>query len=287
MPSRPPRSERSSPGLCRASLSPARCAEGEEVSSSDADAYDRFMGRYSRPLAVPFADFAGLPLDGRVLDVGCGPGALRAELARRAGLDSGMAVDPSEEFVAALRGRHPGVEVIRAPAEDLPFEAGCFDATLAQLVVNVMDDPVAGLREMARVTRDGGVVAACVWDFTDGGPIGPFWDAAQALDPELETGSVCPGSRAGHLADLFRAAGIGEIVDGAVAVDVEHATFEDWWGPFTPGGAPSGAHVAGLEPDRRTALRELCRERLPEPPFVVSAKAWVARGTAYSARRST
>ena len=131
------------------------------------------MGRYSRPLAVPFADFAGLPLDGRALDVGCGPGALTAELARRAGPGRVMVVDPSEEFVAALRGRHPGVEVIRAPAEDLPFEGGCFDATLAQLVVNVMDDPVAGLREMARVTRDGGIVAACVWDFTDGGPIGP------------------------------------------------------------------------------------------------------------------
>jgi len=251
------------------------------VSVSDADAYDRFMGRYSKLLAVPFADFAGLPLDGRILDVGCGPGALTAELARRTRPERVTAVDPSEEFVAALRGRHPEVQVMCASAEDLPFEGGRFDATLAQLVVNVMDDPVAGLREMARVTRHGGVVAACVWDFTDGGPIGPFWDAAHTLDPEVETGSVCPGSRAGHLAELFRAAGIGDIVDGAVAVDVEHATFEDWWEPFTLGGvAPSGAHVAGLEPDRRTALRELCRERLPEPPFVVSAKAWVARGAA-------
>ena len=158
------------------------------MSLSDADAYDRFMGRYSRPLAVPFADFAGLPLDGRVLDVGCGPGALTAELARRAGPERVTAVDPSEEFVAALRGRHPGVQVIRASAEDLPFEGGCFDATLAQLVINVIDDPVAGLREMARVTRDGGVVAACVWDFTDGGPIGPFCEHLTARRP-LENAS--------------------------------------------------------------------------------------------------
>jgi SAM-dependent methyltransferase len=251
------------------------------MSLSDADAYDRFMGRFSRPLAVPFADFAGLPLDGRILDVGSGPGALAAELARRAGPGRVTAADPSEDFVAALRERHREVHVVRAPAEDLPFEEGCFEATLAQLVINVMEDPVAGLREMARVTRNGGVVAACVWDFTHGGPIGPFWDAAHALDPEVEIGSVCPGSRAGHLAELFREAGIGDIVDGAVAVDVEHATFEDWWEPFTLGNvAPSAAYVARLEPDRRTALRELCRERLPEPPFVVSAQAWVARGAA-------
>lgn len=250
------------------------------MSPDHAAAYDRFMGRFSGPLAVPFADFAAPPLDGRMLDVGCGPGALTEELVRRAGAGRVTAADPSEEYVAALRDRQPGVQAVRAPAEDLPFEGGSFGASLAQLVVNVMDDPVAGLREMARVTRDGGVVAACVWDFTDGGPLGPFWAAAHALDPDVETGSVCPGSRAGHLADLFRAAGLGDIVDGAVTVDVEHATFEDWWEPFTLGVAPSGAYVSALDPDRRTALRELCRERLPEPPFVVSAKAWVARGAA-------
>src|SRR5947207_15970803 len=91
-------------------------------------------------------------------------------------------------------------------------------------------------------------------------------------------GLSAPAAGPATLADLFRAAGIGDIVDSAVAVDVEHATFEDWWEPFMLGVAPSGAHVAALEPYRRMALRELCRERLPEPPFVVSAKAWVARG---------
>src|SRR5437763_13029762 len=125
MPSRSPRSDRSSPGLCRASLAPARYAEGEEVSLSDADAYDRIMGRYSRPLAVPFADFAGLPLDDRVLDVGCGPGALTAELARRAGPGRVTADDPSEALVAAPRGRPPGGRDIRAPAEDPPSAGGC------------------------------------------------------------------------------------------------------------------------------------------------------------------
>jgi len=119
-------------------------AYDDDLAMSEAEAYDRFMGRYSRPLAVPFADFAGLPLDGRVLDVGCGPGALTAELARRIGPGRVTAVDPSEEFVTALRGHHPGVQVIRAPGEDLPFEGGCFDAALAQLVVNVMADPVGG-----------------------------------------------------------------------------------------------------------------------------------------------
>jgi SAM-dependent methyltransferase len=250
------------------------------MSFTEADAYDRFMGRYSKPLAPEFADFADLAPDGRVLDVGCGPGALTAELVVRIGAENVTAADPSEAFVEALRARLPDVQLVRASAESLPFEGGAFDVSLAQLVLHVMDDPVAGLREMARVTRQGGVVAACVWDFTDGGPLGPFWEAARALDPEIEDEGAWPGTRAGQLAELFRAAGIADVVDGAISVEVEHAAFEDWWEPFTLGAAPSGKYVAGLDPDRRDALRERCRQMLPKPPFVVSAKAWAARGFA-------
>ena len=125
-----------------------------------ADAYTRFMGRYSEPLAALFADLAGVRRGQRVLDVGCGPGALTAELAGRLGAGAVCAVDPSQPFAAAVAERLPGVEVSVAAAERLPFPAGVFDAALAQLVVHFMADPVAGLREMGRVTRPGGVVAA-------------------------------------------------------------------------------------------------------------------------------
>src|SRR5919108_261504 len=148
-----------------------------------AAAYDRFMGRYSRLLSPQMADLAGVSDGQRVLDVGCGPGALTAELVARLGATSVAAVDPSEPFVAAARERHPGVDVRRASAESMPFGDDTFDGTLAQLVVHFMTDPVAGLAEMARVTRPGGVVAACVWDHGgDLGPLNTFWRAARDLD---------------------------------------------------------------------------------------------------------
>jgi SAM-dependent methyltransferase len=164
-----------------------------------ADAYDRFMGRYSSLLSPQLADLAGIRAGQRVLDVGCGPGALTAELVRRLDPGAVSAVDPSEPFVAAARTRHPGVDVQRAPAESLPFPDRRFDATLAQLVVHFMTDPVAGLAEMARVTRRR-VVAACVWDHAGGqGPLSLFWDAARAFDPGVTDESDLAGARAGHL----------------------------------------------------------------------------------------
>jgi SAM-dependent methyltransferase len=246
-----------------------------------ADAYDRFMGRYSMPLAPRFADFAGIAAGQRVLDVGCGPGALTGELVERVGAAGVCAVDPSESFVAAARARYPGVRVQRAAAERLPFEDRTFDAALAQLVVHFMADPVVGLREMARVTTASGVVAACVWDHAGGGgPLSAFWDAARELDPDVRDESQLAGARQGHLAELLDEVGIASIEESVLSVDVEHPSFEEWWEPFTLGVGPSGTYLARLEPRRQARLRDLCRERLPEAPFVVSARAWAARGVA-------
>jgi SAM-dependent methyltransferase len=244
-------------------------------------AYDRFMGRYSRPLAPQLADLAGVAAGQRVLDVGSGPGALSAELVERLGASAVVAVDPSAPFVDALRERLPGVEAAQASAEALPFADDSFDAALAQLVVHFMADPVAGLREMARVARPGGVVAACVWDHQGRqGPLGVFWEAVRSLDPDARDESDLAGAREGHLAELFAQAGLGAIEQTVLAVQVEHENFEEWWEPFTLGVGPAGAHVSGLAPGDRDRLRELCRERLPPAPFSVTARAWAARGRA-------
>jgi SAM-dependent methyltransferase len=246
-----------------------------------ADAYDRFMGRYSALLSPQMADLARLGPGQRALDVGCGPGALTAELVARLGPGAVAAVDPSEPFVAAARRRHPGVDIRPASADDLPFGDGAFDAALAQLVVHFMPDPVAGIREMARVVEPGGRVVACVWDFAGGrGPISALWDAARELDSEVADESRLPGARDGHLVELFTAAGLGEVRQHVLEVRREHETFADWWEPFALGVGPAGTYVAGLDPARRAALRDRCRQLLPSAPFAIVASAWAATGVA-------
>ena len=246
-----------------------------------AEAYDRFMGRYSLLLAPQLADLAGVRAGQRVLDVGCGPGALTAELVTRVGPGSVAAVDPSEPFVTAARARNPGVDVLKASAEKLPFLDRAFDAALAQLVVHFMSDPVAGVAEMARVTRRDGVVAACVWDHGGGqGPLSLFWQAARELDPEVADESHLAGARQGHLAELFEAAGLRQIEETVLTASLEHASFDEWWEPFTRGVGPAGSYVATLDAERQAELREKCRTLVPGAPFVLSARAWATRGLA-------
>ena len=246
-----------------------------------AEAYDGFMGRYSRLLSGQLAGLASVRGGQRVLDVGCGTGALTGELVARLGPAAVAAVDPSESFVAATRERYPGVDVREAPAEQLPFPNDVFDVALAQLVVHFMKDPVAGLAEMGRVTRRDGVVAACVWDHGGGqGPLRVFWHAARALDPAVDDESRLPGTREGHLTELFEAAGLHEVEATSLSVSLEHPTFDAWWEPFTRGVGPAGAYLSSLDADRRTELREDCRRRMPSEPFVVTGVAWAARGLA-------
>jgi SAM-dependent methyltransferase len=236
------------------------------------------MGRYSKRLAPPFVEFARVDR-GPALDVGCGPGALTAVLVERFGPSGVSAADPSEPLVEAARSRHPGVRVELAPAEDLPFPDAAFAASLAQLVVHFMADPVVGLREMARVTQRRGVVAACVWDLaSEQSPLGPFWKAAREVDPEVVDESRLAGGRNGHLTELFTEAGLNDIEDGVLTIHAEHASFDEYWAPFALGVGPAGSHVARLDEAGRAAIRERCHAFLGDGPFTLTFRAWAVRG---------
>lgn len=246
-----------------------------------AASYDRFMGRYSVPLAPLLADLAGVEAGQRALDVGCGPGALTAELVRRLGAGAVAAVDPSPSFLEAASARHPDVDVRPGAAEGLPHSDGGFDRVLAQLVVHFLADPVAGLREMARVAVPGGVVAACVWDHAGGrGPLGVFWEVVRESDRSVRDESQLAGAREGHLVALFGDAGLADVEGALLTVVVEHPSFDEWWEPFTLGVGPAGAYTTSLGGAGRSRLRDALRERLPDGPFAVEASAWAARGLA-------
>ena len=251
---------------------------GFEVTAA---AYGSFMGRFSEPLAPAFVQASGVAAGQRVLDVGAGPGALTTVLVDVVGADHVAAIDPSQSFVSALHERLPDVDVRSGGAEELPWGDASFDAALAQLVVHFMRDPVAGLREMGRVTRPGGTVSACVWDHAGGGgPLSLFWDAVHELDPLAGGERGLAGAREGHLAELFGEAGLVDISSGLLSVDVNFANVDEWWEPFTYGVGPAGAYVADLDEAGRDALKAECARRLPDGPFTLTASAWVATGRA-------
>jgi SAM-dependent methyltransferase len=242
-----------------------------------ADAYGQFMGRYSEPLATAFAALVEAVPGQRALDVGCGPGALTSVLAGRIGARSVTAVDPSPSFVSAARHRLPDVRIEQAAAEQLPFADYSFDVTLAQLVVHFMTDPVAGIGEMARVTRPAGLVAACVWDHAgERAPLSTFWRAARDLDQGVHDESALPGARDGHLVELFGQAGLDQARQSTLTVQASFADVDSWWHPFTLGVGPAGAYVATLDPAQRDELRQRCARLLPTGPFQVEAIAWAA-----------
>lgn len=245
-----------------------------------AEAYGSFMGRFSEPLADAFVDLVQARDGMRALDVGCGPGALAARLVERLGPGAVAAVDPSLPFVSATQTRLPGVDVRQSTAERLPFADGQFDLCLAQLVVHFMTEPVAGIAQMARVTKAGGTVGASVWDHAgERGPLSHFWRAVRRLDPTARDESGLAGAREGHLVELFAEAGLRGARESALTVTTTFTTFDEWWAPYTFGVGPAGAYVARLTTAEREELREQCVELLPAAPFELTATAWCATAT--------
>ncbi|HEX7255577.1 MAG TPA: methyltransferase domain-containing protein [Gaiellaceae bacterium] len=258
-------------------------ADQREMFRGPADVYDRFVGRYSPALARAMCDAARVRPGQRALDVGCGSGALVAALADAAGAANVAGVDPSEPFVEAARDRVPGARVVVGSAESLPFADGEFDVTLSQLVVNFLADPEQGLREMSRVTRPGGVVAGCVWDYGGGMTmLRTFWESAAALDPERATPQMeqhtMRFSTPEELGELWRSTGLDDVDVKPIVVEASYEDFDDLWAPFPTGVGPAGAYTAALDADAQARLRGEFARRLGEPegPFSLTARAWCA-----------
>jgi len=250
-----------------------------------AEAYDRFVGRYSPQLAAALCDFAGIEGGMRALDLGAGTGALTTELAKRLGAANVVAVEPSEPFAQACRARVPGVEVVEAGAEALPLANDAFDATLSQLVLNFIPDAAAALREMTRVTRPGGVIAACVWDYSgEMQMLRAFWDAAHEVSPAVaarhDEATMRLGQE-GELAELWQDAGLLRIRSTPLRARARYENFEDLWAPFVAGVGPAGAFTVSLSEDERSALHDALARRLSagDQPFELTARAWAVAGT--------
>ncbi len=253
--------------------------------SGPPEAYDDYMGRYSRLLSPQFAARAGVHSGIDALDVGCGPGALTAVLLELGAVVS--AVDPSQGYAAACAARHPGADVRHASAEALPWADGSFDVAAAQLVVHFMADPVVGVREMARVVRPGGVVAGCTWDTAGGmGLHEVFWAGVEAcgLPVPAERGSQRYGSP-DELRGVWTGSGLLDVEVLPLDVEVEYDSEPDFWHPFTGATGPTGAYLATLTTDQQAALRAACGAVLhrlgfgrPDGSVRVPARSWAVRG---------
>jgi SAM-dependent methyltransferase len=246
-------------------------------------AYDRFIGRYSAKLAPLLADFAGIEPTMRVLDVGCGPGALTTELARRVGAKNVAGIEPSSSFVDACRERLPDADIQCGSAEHLPWGDRAFDAALSQLVLSFITDADQAAREMRRVVRESGPIAACMWVKGSAFQIGQlFWDAAASVDPDLRAREP-PKSlfrEPGEIANLWKRSGLRDVEQTFLEVRATYENFDDFWIPFETASGSVGEYMATADAERRAAIREACRVRLgnPQSSFELSARAGAARG---------
>jgi SAM-dependent methyltransferase len=244
--------------------------------------YDSFMGRYSLSLAKPFADAAGVVEGQQALDVGCGPGALTGVLVARLGRDAVWACDPSPSFRDECAARHPGVVVKLGRAESIPFEDDSVDHAMAQLVLHFVSEPHRAASEMARVVRPGGTVSACVWDFDEGMEmLRGFWDAALSIDPDApDEARTMRFGRPGEIAELFRSAGIEDIVESTLGVSSTYTSFDELWNGFLAGVGPAGSYCVSSSDEHRDRLRTALFARFGSPtgPFMLRAVARSATG---------
>lgn len=258
--------------------------QGARSFHSSGEAYDAFMGRYSRPLAVLFADAASLTEGLLALDVGCGPGALTGVLVDRLGAGAVSAFDPSPTFVSECATRYPGVEVRPGRAEAIPFDDGTFDRALAQLVLHFVSDPAQAAREFRRVLRPGGAVSACVWDFAKGMQmLRHFWDAALTLDPQApDEARTLRFGREGEITQLLDAAGFEDLTETTLSVTSSYADFDELWSGLLAGIGPAGSYCLRLPEDTRGDLRAKMFDRLGSPAgsFSLAAVARCASGRA-------
>jgi SAM-dependent methyltransferase len=252
------------------------------------DAYEPYVGRWSRAVARQFLAWLDLRPGGRWLDVGCGTGALSQTILEAALPSEVVGIDPSAKYVAYAQSRipDPRAHFEVGDARALPFGSAAFDGVVSGLVLNFLPDPAAAVAEMARVARHGGTVAVYVWDYSGGMELmRRFWDAAVALDPaarELDEGrrfgAIC---RPDVLADLFRVAGLHRVESRALDVPTLFRDFDDYWTPFLGGQGPAPGYAIALSEDRCAALRERIRADLPiaaDGSISLVARAWAVQG---------
>jgi SAM-dependent methyltransferase len=239
------------------------------------------MGRYTPALAGALVDAAGIAAEMRVLDVGCGPGGLTRELVSRLGARNVAAIEPEPHFVAVCRERNPDADIREGVAETLPWPDAEFDASLSSLVLGFMQDPDMGVREMVRVTRPGGSVAACMWDTTTGGMtmLRIFWSAVRQIAPGVDGERRMAGTAEGDIAERFTRAGLQDVVGGTLVARADYEGFEDFWEPFTFAVGPAGQYMHSLPSEQRERVRRACAAALPDGAFSLEARAWYARGT--------